>query len=190
MSSWSRLFLPPVEAWFSRELQTTAKELGTELEAITRERAALDQARAELLSADPADAEIQSVGNSLASRTPTVLQRELQFRRRCADFFDRSRKEYEPQIEKAQKEYEAAEGRLRAGLVGLGYVEASPTEPVLGKILPGMILSNPIVRRAKDEMDSLAAKSRDHAFGGENSRAIDELVARLSRAQRAAASGP
>ena len=139
--------------------------------------------------ADAAELEIDAT-RALSPRALAVLQKELKFRRRCNEFSAASRKEYHPQIDKAQEACQAAEEKIRAGLVKLGYIEASPTEQVVGKITPAMVLSHPAVRAAKDLFDSLVNKSRNIAFRRENDIAIDQIISRLNRARQTAVNGP
>jgi hypothetical protein len=181
---WSHLYPIAIEEFFSPKLMKDARKLNTRIEQILSTRSALDESFAKAVTAEAADVTVKALRESGEAHFTIfeLLRDELALRKDLAEFDEHRHAERSKASDDAYTAVEATEAGIRAGLVALGYVDAPPTEYVVGRITPGMIHDHPSVRAARDKLDALSSQCSDRPFLRDNLEAglrVQEDLARL-----------
>lgn len=180
---WTRLTPISLEDWCSPQLQEKASEFNQRIAELLAGRKTANAMQSDLHDTDLADVDFTS-GLTCAMHVEVLtesLQSELKLRRELIGFWDSHGQELRTEVEKARQDLEAAERKVRDDLVALGYVDAEPTSQVIGKIIPGFILTHPQVHGARERYRALASASRENGRANENATALEQLELQLRR---------
>ena len=156
--------------------------MAVRIATLHEQRAAFNRQVDEVRDADAAEIDVDTITSHrmlMPEERFRLLRDELALRRELAGYLQRRAAGLRKAHTAAAEAKPKAEADVRKALIRIGYIDAAPTQNVLGKIQPGYIIHHPKVIAAAQACNALHHAVNNHDLANANKAAIEEVTADL-----------